>query len=33
VGWLKTVDEYYSGTNNTIQHAAVRNILNAVTTS
>ena len=33
VGWLKTVDEYYSGTNNTIQHAAVRNILNAVTSS
>jgi hypothetical protein len=33
VGWLKTVDEYYSGTNNTIQHAAVRNILNAVSTS
>ena len=33
VGWLKTVDEYFSGSNNTIQNAAVRNILNAVTTS
>ena len=31
VGWLKTVDEYFSGANNTIQHAAVRNILNTVT--
>ena len=33
VGWLKTVDEYYSGANNSIQHAAVRNVLNAVVTS
>ena len=33
VGWLKTVDEYYSGANNTIQHAAVRNIISAVVTS
>jgi alpha-mannosidase len=33
VGWLKTVDQYYSGTNNTIQNAAVRNILDAVATS
>jgi hypothetical protein len=33
VGWLKTVDEYYSGTNNTIQHAAVRNVINAVVMS
>ena len=33
VGWLKTVDEYFSGSNNTIQHAAVRNILNAVVLS
>ena len=32
-GWLKTVDEYYSGTNDTIQHANVRNILNSVKTS
>lgn len=23
VGWLKTVDEYYAGLNNTIQHAGV----------
>lgn len=30
VGWLKTVDEYYSGSNNSIQHAAVRNILDSV---
>ena len=30
VGWLKTVDEYYSGANNSIQHAGVRNILNAI---
>ena len=33
VGWLKTVDEYFSGANNSIQHAAVRNILNSVTSS
>lgn len=30
VGWLKTVDEYYSGANNSIQHAAVRNIISSV---
>jgi hypothetical protein len=30
VGWLKTVDEYYSGTNNTIQHAGVRYIISSV---
>ena len=24
VGWLKTVDQYYYGANNTIQHAAVQ---------
>ena len=33
VGWLKTVDEYFSGSNDTIQHAGVRNILNSVVTS
>ena len=33
VGWLKTVDEYYSGANNSIQHAAVRNIISSVVTS
>jgi len=27
VGWLKTIDQYYYGSNNTIQHAAVRFIL------
>ena len=26
-GWLKTVDEYYAGLNNSIQHASVRHIL------
>lgn len=31
LGWLKTVDEYFTGANNSIQEAAVRNILNAVT--
>merc|ERR1719201_785004 len=30
VGWLKTVDEYYSGANNSIQHAWVRSIINSV---
>ena len=30
VGWLKTVDQYFSGANNTIQHAGVRNILRSV---
>ena len=33
VGWLKTVDEYFSGSNDTIQHAGVRNILNSVVTA
>ena len=31
VGWLKTVDQYYSGANNTIQQADVRQILDTVT--
>eukprot|EP00126_Sphaerothecum_destruens_P011288 Sdes_comp20887_c0_seq2m17982 len=30
VGWLKTVDEYYLGANNSIQHAGVRYILDSV---
>ena len=33
VGWLKTVDQYYSGANNSIQHAGVRYIINAVVDS
>lgn len=30
VGWLKTVDQYYAGTNNSIQKAAVHLILDTV---
>ncbi|KAF5192814.1 Alpha-mannosidase [Thalictrum thalictroides] len=30
VGWLKTVDQYYLGFNNTIQGACVRNVLDSV---
>lgn len=30
VGWLKTVDEYYMGANNSIQHAGVQYILDSV---
>lgn len=30
VGWLKTVDEYYMGANNSIQHAGVQFILDSV---
>ena len=30
MGWLKTYEEYYSGSNNTIQHAGVVYILNSV---
>jgi len=33
VGWLKTVDEYYAGLNNTIQHASVRHILESTVES
>ena len=33
VGWLKTVDEYYYGANNSIQHAGVQYILDSVVTS
>lgn len=31
VGWLKTVDQYYYGANNSIQNAAVQFILDSVT--
>jgi len=30
VGWLKTIDQYYYGTNNTIQHANVNSIITNV---
>ncbi|CAI9569330.1 unnamed protein product [Staurois parvus] len=30
VGWLKTVDQYYYGANNSIQHAGVQYILDSV---
>ncbi|XP_013402708.1 lysosomal alpha-mannosidase [Lingula anatina] len=30
VGWLKTVDQYFYGANNTIQHAGVQYILDSV---
>lgn len=30
VGWLKTVDQYYYGANNSIQHAGVQYILDTV---
>jgi hypothetical protein len=30
VGWLKTVDEYYSGTNNSVQRVSVQLILDEV---
>jgi len=30
VGWLKTVDEYYSGVNNSIQRVEVELILDGV---
>jgi hypothetical protein len=33
VGWLKTVDEYYAGLNNSIQHASVRHILESTVES
>ena len=33
VGWLKTVDQYYMGLNNTIQHAGVQYILDSVVLS
>jgi len=29
-GWLKTVDQYYAGLNNSIQHAFVSNVLDTV---
>ncbi|KAK7307474.1 hypothetical protein VNO77_40576 [Canavalia gladiata] len=33
VGWLKTVDQYYVGSNNSIQKACVENILDSVVDS
>ena len=33
VGWLKTVDQYYFGLNNSIQHASVHDILDSVVAS
>lgn len=30
VGWLKTVDQYYVGSNNSIQRACVRNVLDSL---
>ena len=33
LGWRKTVDQYYTGQNNSIQHAAVRYILDSVVRS
>ena len=30
VGWLKTIDEYYVGLNNSIQNAGVQYILDSV---
>ena len=30
VGWLKTVDQYYYGSNNSIQHACVEYILDSI---
>ena len=30
VGWLKTVDEYFSGTDNNVQRVAVKLILDEV---
>ncbi|CAN0028023.1 unnamed protein product, partial [Discosporangium mesarthrocarpum] len=32
-GWLKTVDQYYYGANNSIAHAGVQYILDSVVTS
>ena len=33
VGWRKTIDQYYTGQNNSIQHAGVRYILDSVVRS
>lgn len=30
VGWLKTVDQYYVGSNNSIQVACVQNVLDSI---
>ncbi|KAK7309368.1 hypothetical protein RJT34_06032 [Clitoria ternatea] len=33
VGWLKTIDQYYVGSNNSIQGACVENVLDSVVNS
>ncbi|RWR73136.1 alpha-mannosidase-like protein isoform X1 [Cinnamomum micranthum f. kanehirae] len=33
VGWLKTIDQYYVGANNSIQGASVENVLDSVVTA
>ncbi|KAK9129463.1 hypothetical protein Sjap_009950 [Stephania japonica] len=33
VGWLKTIDQYYVGSNNSIQGACVRNVLDSLVTA
>ncbi|XP_022977427.1 alpha-mannosidase [Cucurbita maxima] len=33
VGWLKTIDQYYVGSNNSIQGACVQNVLDSVVSS
>ena len=33
MGWLKTIDEYYVGLNNSIQNAGVQYILDSVISS
>lgn len=33
VGWLKTIDQYYVGSNNSIQGACVENVLDSVVES
>ncbi|XP_022885751.1 probable alpha-mannosidase At5g66150 [Olea europaea var. sylvestris] len=33
VGWLKTIDQYYVGSNNSIQGACVENVLDSVVMS
>ncbi|PNX83164.1 lysosomal alpha-mannosidase-like protein [Trifolium pratense] len=33
VGWLKTVDQYYVGSNNSIRGACVQNVLDSVISS
>lgn len=33
VGWLKTIDQYYVGSNNSIQGACVENVLDSLVTA